>query len=199
MQTTTQIAHTPEKTNARSHHAEFGDYNVNFYKQQCCTHINQTKPNRTEPFQIHLIWYMHDGKRDKCENETWHRFIALHLSWSIVSMVGHFLPKRWIYNIVMDTVCAMATIEHWVLSIDHSIRFNCEQWALVCRWHDLPASNPAIHHFKHAGANGGWGACVCRQCIYANDTISYQPDIIFRPFLSSMFSMTRKDCRRTQS
>lgn len=162
---------------------------------------NQTKPNRTEPFQIHLIWYMHDGKRDKCENETWHRFIALHLSWTVVSMVGHFLPKRWIYNIVMDTVCAMATIEHWVLSIDHSIRFNCEQWALVCRWHDLPASKPAIHHFKHAGANGGWGACVCvcRQCMYANDTISYQPDIIFRPFLSSMFSMTGKDCRRTQS
>lgn len=141
MQTTTQIAHTPEKTNARSHHAEFGDYNVNFYKQQCCTHINQTKPNLTEPFQIHLIWYMHDGKRDKCENETWHRFIALHLSWTIVSMVGHFLPKRWIYNIVMDTVCAMATIEHWVLTIQFDSTVSNEHWFVVdtiCRHQSQP-------------------------------------------------------------
>lgn len=123
---------------------------------------NQTKPNRTEPFQIHLIWYMHDEKRDKCENETWHRFIALHLSWTVVSMVGHFLPKRWIYNIVMDTVCAMATIEHWPFN-------SIQLWAMsiglsLTRFACIKAS-----HTPFQTRGGEWrlrSMCVCVSTMY---------------------------------
>lgn len=75
-----------------------------------------------QTIQIHLIWYDFDGKRDKCENETWHRFIAPHLSQpehqSNYLSLSHSCwaatfcqpCEQRIYNIVMDTVCG-ATIE----------------------------------------------------------------------------------------
>lgn len=121
-----------------------------------------------KPIQIHLIWYSHsmgNGTNVKMKHDidSLHCIYHGHRRWSL------FL---WIYA---------ADLQHC-----NGYRMQRLNWPFnSIQFSESFASTTLIHN----QFGEGWVACVFVSTIYANDTISYQPDIIFCSCV--FFSMTK--------